>query len=178
MKFKGTYMHGLDAKNRMFIPAKYREALGSSFVLCRAPLPNVAVYAFPEETWEEICNNVNTKNGCDELTSDMDWERRDLYRFSEDVTMDNQGRVTISPQMCAYAGLKNEVMIFGNMKRLEFWDPATFEEIDRARREKAKADQDGGKKTGNGSAKAKLIRKRGKPNDRIQPHSRSHSRND
>ena len=179
MKFKGTYMHGLDAKKRMFIPAKYREALGSSFVICRAPLPNVAIYAFPEETWEELCDDLNAKNEQGELTSDQDWERRDLYRFSEDVTMDSQGRITISPQMCAYAGLGSEVMIFGNMKRLEFWDPATFERIDQERREREKEKEEKEKeKASSGAATAKLICKRGKPNDRIQPHSRSHSRND
>ncbi len=174
MKFKGTYMHGLDAKKRMFIPAKYREALGSSFVICRAPLPNVAIYAFPEETWEELCDDLNAKNEHGELTSEQDWERRDLYRFSEDVTMDSQGRITISPQMCAYAGLNSEVMIFGNMKRLEFWDPETFDRIDRERREKASAET----ATGSGAGKAILIHKRGKQNDRIQPCSRSDSRND
>ena len=130
MKFKGTYMHGLDAKKRLFIPAKYREALGSSFVICRAPLPNVGIYAFPEETWDELCDELNTKNAQGELTPEQEWERRNLYRYSEDVTMDSQGRITISPQMCAYAGLNDEVMIIGNMKRLEIWDPATFERIE------------------------------------------------
>lgn len=128
MKFKGTYLHGMDAKNRMFIPAKYREPLGGSFVVCRAPLPNVCIYAFPEETWDELSDELNTKNAQGVLTPAQEWERRNLYRYSEDVTMDSQGRITLSPQMCAYAGLTSgEVLIIGNMKRLELWDPATFE---------------------------------------------------
>ncbi|HBL41662.1 MAG TPA: hypothetical protein DDY98_09005 [Ruminococcaceae bacterium] len=129
-RFKGTYTHGLDAKKRMFIPAKYREPLGTNFVICRAPIPNVSIYVFPEETWDELCDELNTKNAQGELTHEQEWERRNLYRYSEDVIMDKQGRITISPQMCAYAGLKDEVLIIGNMKRLEIWDPETFERIE------------------------------------------------
>ena len=61
MKFKGTYLHGMDAKNRLFIPAKYREPLGESFVVCRAPLPNVCIYAFPEDKRNEIAEAILAK---------------------------------------------------------------------------------------------------------------------
>ena len=33
MSFWGNYPHTLDSKNRLFIPAKFREGLGESFVL-------------------------------------------------------------------------------------------------------------------------------------------------
>lgn len=129
MKFKGTYNHGLDAKKRMFIPAKYRAALGGmegSFVICRAPMPLRVLYAFPEDTWEELCEELNEKYSQGELTSEQDWERRNLYRNADDVTMDSQGRITISPAMCDYAQLGSEVTIIGNMKRLEIWNPEVF----------------------------------------------------
>ena len=38
MDFLGVYRHSLDAKNRVFIPSKYREYLGGTFVVCKAPL--------------------------------------------------------------------------------------------------------------------------------------------
>ena len=133
--FKGTYFHGLDSKNRLFIPAKYREPLGNSFVLIRAPLPDIAVFAYPTATWEELCNELNEKNAQGNLTVEQEWQRRNLYRYSEDVTMDNQGRITISPQLCEYAHLSGEVMILGNMKRLEFWNENTFNSIETTRLE-------------------------------------------
>lgn len=125
-KFKGTYHHGLDAKNRMFIPVKYREVLGSSFVICRAPHPIKGLYAFPEETWDELCEELDEKSANGELTEKQEWERRDMYRYSDDVKMDSQGRITITKEWCDYAELKDEVIIIGNMKHLEFWDPETF----------------------------------------------------
>ena len=39
-EFKGFFEHGLDAKSRLFIPAKFREQLGPSFNLCLAPHDN------------------------------------------------------------------------------------------------------------------------------------------
>ncbi|MEG2081416.1 MAG: MraZ N-terminal domain-containing protein, partial [Oscillospiraceae bacterium] len=33
MYFSGTFSHTLDTKKRLFIPAKFREGLGETFVL-------------------------------------------------------------------------------------------------------------------------------------------------
>ena len=35
MSFVGSYTHTIDAKNRVFIPAKYREELGEEFYITR-----------------------------------------------------------------------------------------------------------------------------------------------
>ena len=52
-EFKGFFEHGLDAKGRLFIPAKFREQLGASFTLCFAPhVPALVLY--PDEVWKEI----------------------------------------------------------------------------------------------------------------------------
>ena len=32
MSFKSMYFHSLDVKNRLFIPAKFREELGEKFI--------------------------------------------------------------------------------------------------------------------------------------------------
>ena len=37
MHFLGTFQHTLDAKNRLFIPARFREGLGERFVVMRSP---------------------------------------------------------------------------------------------------------------------------------------------
>ncbi len=34
--------------------------------------------------------------------------------------------------MCKYAGLKDEVLVIGNMKRLEIWNPETYEAAEAA----------------------------------------------
>ena len=57
-EFKGFFEHGLDAKSRLFIPAKFREQLGPSFTLCFAPhVPALVLY--PDEVWKEISERIN-----------------------------------------------------------------------------------------------------------------------
>ena len=47
----GEYRHSIDAKNRLFIPAKHRENLGPSFVIAKdIRTPILKVYSL--EAWE------------------------------------------------------------------------------------------------------------------------------
>ena len=48
----GTYEHNIDAKGRLFIPAKLREELGSSFHLAMGVDACLAVY--PQSTWDRF----------------------------------------------------------------------------------------------------------------------------
>ena len=131
-KFKGEYNHSLDAKNRVFIPSKYREVLGSTFTVCHASNNEQALYIYPSETWDELCEEMDElgRNATGEQKKLLERDRRDLYRNSDDANMDTQGRITLSPAQCKYAGLKKDVLIIGNMKRLEIWDPEVFAEYD------------------------------------------------
>lgn len=50
--FTGSYIHGLDAKGRMIIPAPFRKALGEKFVVCPSEdMKNIALY--PYANWME-----------------------------------------------------------------------------------------------------------------------------
>ena len=48
--FFGTYEHTIDDKNRLTLPARFRDALGDGVVLTRGLDGSVDVY--PRETWE------------------------------------------------------------------------------------------------------------------------------
>ncbi len=120
--FKGKYNHTLDPKFRMFIPSKYREKLGQNFTICRGEAPNQCLYLYPNETWEEICEELNTMYGSEEAY----WNRRMTCMSAEDVTMDSQGRITISQEMREFAGLTSEVVLIGNLKHMEVWSPEVW----------------------------------------------------
>ena len=129
--FKGMADAVLDDNNRMSIPAKYREHLGKTFVACCAPGPFPCLYFFPEQNWDELCQELNDKSSEVAHTPELEWMRRNLYKNSEDYTMDAKGRFTLISAMCRYAGLKEEVLVIGNMKRLEIWDPDTYAAAER-----------------------------------------------
>lgn len=116
MSFWGNFPHTLDSKNRLFIPAKFREGLGESFVLY-APKNDHCLYAYNIAEWESICAEVIE-------SGNLDMQR---YIFDDAVSVepDKQGRITIKADFCKRVGLKKEITVAGVGKRVEIWDTQT-----------------------------------------------------
>lgn len=116
--FTNNFKHTIDAKNRLFIPARFRAMLGESFYLYYEPgSPCIAI--FNEEEWEK-------KSGKVIESGDADWQR---YFFSNVITVepDKQGRVTLKPDFSKGAGLKKDVAVVGVGNRVEIWDAERYE---------------------------------------------------
>ena len=114
--FQGNFVHNLDAKNRLFIPAKFREELGESFVVC--PSPDGCLFVYTEEHWADIAKQISMKSVTRE---DRMRQRKALFGVAT-VSPDKQGRITLTPMLMQKAGLTKEVMIFGMTTRIEIWD--------------------------------------------------------
>lgn len=118
--FQGEYYHSLDSKNRLFIPARFREELGNEFYL--TPSPEGCIFVFPEERWKFICDQQSQN---DSTVADRNKIRRALWGVTS-VTPDKQGRVTLTPRLIQYADLQKEVLIFGMTTRVEIWNLDRF----------------------------------------------------
>ncbi len=112
---KGEYQHTLDAKGRLFIPAKLREQLGDSFVVTKGL--DDCLFVYPQEAWEELEQKIR------QLPMS---KSRSLQRFflssAADVTVDRQGRIVIPPVLRGYAKLERDVVVIGVGERAELWD--------------------------------------------------------
>ena len=111
MLFKSAYYHSLDAKNRVFIPAKFRDALGEEFVVFKGS--EKCLYVYTKEGFEKLSQQfINTNN-------------RDVQRafFSQvvDMTADKQGRITLTGDLIEHANLLKDVAIIGAGSRIEIW---------------------------------------------------------
>lgn len=111
MLFKSAYYHSLDAKNRVFIPAKFRDALGEEFVVFKGS--EKCLYVYTKEGFEKLSQQfINTNN-------------RDVQRafFSQvvDMTADKQGRITLTGDLLEHANLLKDVAIIGAGSRIEIW---------------------------------------------------------
>ena len=120
MDFLGIYNHNLDAKNRVFIPAKYRDYLQGGFVVCKAP--DKCLYIYSQEEWEPVANQVKQLPGTEEYRR----YKRDFFKNADMVELDSQGRFTIKGELAAYAGLTKEVVIAGAGNKFEVWDAAAY----------------------------------------------------
>ncbi|MEG1845688.1 MAG: MraZ N-terminal domain-containing protein, partial [Oscillospiraceae bacterium] len=65
MYFSGTFSHTLDTKKRLFIPAKFREGLGETFVLWSVK-DEECIFAYSESDFENIASEIYA-NGTREM---------------------------------------------------------------------------------------------------------------
>lgn len=122
--FQGASAINLDAKGRMAIPAKHRDALAQQ---CEGKLtltkhPHGCLLFFPRSVWEQHREQIAAWP-----MSARAWQRIFLGNAC-DVEMDSAGRVLISPELRAAVGLEKEVMMLGMGSHFEIWDAAKLAE--------------------------------------------------
>ena len=109
----GTYEHSIDAKGRLFIPAKLREELGVTFYLAMGVDECLAIY--PQETWNRFTEKFAS------LPMSQSAAMRPLFANASKCELDSQGRIVIPQKLRKYAGLEKDVVIIGVNDRAEIW---------------------------------------------------------
>lgn len=105
--FLGTHTPKLDEKNRLILPAKYRDELADGLVITRFQERCLAIW--PIKTFVEVAQAVRTASS---TQTARDYQRM-LASGASDETPDKQGRITIPPHLRAYAGLDRTVSWWG-----------------------------------------------------------------
>ena len=122
--FHGATVVTLDAKGRLAIPTRHREALLSSakYVVLTAH-PEGCVLVYPPAAWEPVRAKAETFPSFHPQAS---WWKRLLLGFEEHVTPDGSGRVLISSALRMHARLEREAMLVGQSHYFELWDPGVW----------------------------------------------------
>ncbi len=114
--FMGEYNHTIDTKGRLIIPAKFREALGEEFVLTKGLDGCLSIY--PMDEWQSFEEKLKALP----LT---DKNARKFLRFfvagATSCELDKQGRILIPGNLREFAGLEKDVVLTGNITRIEIW---------------------------------------------------------
>jgi MraZ protein len=122
MVFQGASALNLDAKGRMSVPAKHRDALlvqGEGRVTLTKH-PDGCLLLFPRPEWEAFRARVA------QLPMDAHWWRRIFLGNATELDLDGAGRILISPELRSAAGIQREVILLGMGSHLELWDAATY----------------------------------------------------
>ena len=123
----GEYTHSLDAKGRVFMPAKFREELGSKIIVSRGI--GKCLFAFSEDVWMEFAAKLRNVPMTDQKAQVF---LRMLFASACECEPDKQGRINIPARLRAYAGLQSEATVIGVMSRVEIWAPDGWEEYNSA----------------------------------------------
>ena len=122
--FHGATVITLDAKGRLAIPTRYREALATP----RKPLvltahPDGCALLYQEAEWETVRAQVEKFPSFHPQAS---WWKRLLLGFEEHVLPDGSGRILVSPALRMHARLEREVMLVGQGRYFELWDSGVW----------------------------------------------------
>jgi MraZ protein len=115
--FLGDYQHTLDAKGRVSLPAKFRAEMTGSLVVSKGL--DDCLYVYSAEEYQRFVKTLTEGNDFDPRTRRL---RRFFVAGAQDVELDSAGRISLSPVLREYAGLKKEIAVTGNGTRIEIWD--------------------------------------------------------
>ncbi|MNJ46381.1 cell division protein MraZ [compost metagenome] len=121
--FMGEFQHNIDDKGRMIIPAKFRELLGTSFVVTRGLDKCLFVYPLPE--WEALEHKLKA---LPLMKSDARAFTRFFFSGATECEWDKQGRVNLPSTLRDYAKLEKECAVLGVSNRVEIWSRDTWEQ--------------------------------------------------
>lgn len=109
----GIYQHTLDAKGRLFIPAKLREELGDVFYVTISMDPCLALYS--REAWQTVSDRVSAMSFVDQR------KMRAIYAYAAKVELDAQGRILLPQNLREHAKLMKNVTVVGVNNHAELW---------------------------------------------------------
>lgn len=126
--FYGEYVHSIDRKGRLILPAKFREAAKAHFIekfFVTRGLDN-CLFMFSEEEWR----TQETKFKAIPFTKQQARTFNRLY-FSGavEVIFDSQGRILLPQYLKEFALIRREVVIVGVSNRIEIWAKDKWEEF-------------------------------------------------
>jgi MraZ protein len=127
MMFVGAHERQLDEKGRVALPATYRAHLGEHCYLVKGT--DKCVDVIPAEMFEEFAREQIAKVNRGELSLNR---QRAMASSAVLVTLDRQGRVNVDEKLRAYADIavESQVVVAGNLVKLEIWSPERYARID------------------------------------------------
>jgi MraZ protein len=122
----GEYLHTLDSKKRLSLPAKFRKEVGKKVVITRGL--DSCLFMFPLSTWKIIADKLQKLpiGGAD--TRGMS---RFLLAGAVESDVDTAGRILVPDFLKDFADLKSRVVLAGVSDRVEIWNEKNWEEYKR-----------------------------------------------
>ena len=120
--FFGRYDYTIDAKGRLNFPAKFRDAMGESFVVLE--WVDNCLFALPMEEVQRLADKLES----DELMNS--WAvSGDLFSTACEVVPDKQGRILLPANLRQHAKLEKDVTVIGVGRHAEIWNTQAWQQM-------------------------------------------------
>ncbi|MBE2201590.1 MAG: division/cell wall cluster transcriptional repressor MraZ [Anaerolinea sp.] len=122
--FLGEYIHTIDDKGRLTIPAKFRGLLAAGLVVTRGFDQNLMAFSLDE--WQNLAQRIAERPLSDE---DVRAFRRRVFSGAVDLLPDRQGRILVPPYLREFAGIDGDVVIAGMFNYFELWSVQAWQTV-------------------------------------------------
>jgi len=114
----GEYEHTLDDKNRLTLPARFRQAFTDGIVVTKGM--DGCLFAYTRDDWDRL---VQTRLATlDPLSKEGRRMQRFFFSGAAETELDKQGRVGVPGALLQHAELGRDVVVAGVHDHLEIWD--------------------------------------------------------
>ena len=129
----GQYTSKLTDKDRVSVPKKFREELGTELILAKW-YENCLVLV-GKDNWKKLLRRlIGTKKLVISPVRDID---RFILGSAFEVKLDKQGRFIVPEKLLEYAEIKDEVVFVGLNNRVEIWSGDNWRQLEEGAEEKA-----------------------------------------
>jgi len=126
--FYGEYLHSIDRKGRLILPAKFRETAKAHFIekfFVTRGLDG-CLFMLSEEEWKTQENKFKSISFTKSESRKFNWL---YFSGAVEVNFDAQGRILLPQYLKDFAQIKKEVVIVGVSNRVEIWAKDKWEEF-------------------------------------------------
>jgi len=114
----GEFEHTIDDKNRLTLPARFRQAFADGIVVTRGM--DGCLFAYTREDWDRLVQSRLAT--LDPLRKEGRRMQRFFFAGAAETELDKQGRVGLPPALLQHAKLDRDVVVAGVHDHLEIWD--------------------------------------------------------
>ncbi|HXX57234.1 MAG TPA: division/cell wall cluster transcriptional repressor MraZ [Thermodesulfovibrionales bacterium] len=127
--FSGKHYYTVDEKGRLIIPAPFREIFSTHYS-SRLYITNAAfdrcLHIYPYEEWSRLEEKVRA---LPKMLEDVRIFMRRVVASAQECSLDKQGRLLIPAAHREDAGIKGDVVIVGQIEKIELWDRKEWESV-------------------------------------------------
>ncbi len=122
--YTGHFRHSLDDKNRLTIPSGWRVAHTEEDEFVALPHPDGYILVLPPLEVDRLYDKAAAKDLSDSEAQDV---LTQLFAHALTVRFDKQGRVGLTPELLAHAGIAKEAVLAGSLSKFGVWSPERWD---------------------------------------------------
>lgn len=126
--FLGRYYYTLDPKGRVVIPAPLRDILSKKYNDSKLYITNAAfdkcLLIYPLDEWNRLEEKIRSVT---RMHDAVKYFMRRVVASAMECDLDKQGRILIPYELRRDAEITSDIVIVGQVEKIELWDKAEWD---------------------------------------------------